>query len=80
MDGNNHGKKQVISVAEETLSSLPFWEKIEETPKFDKYQYNFHAIHTHTHFLKIIIGYSPHIYLFATNLWGQMEETKIDLF
>jgi len=37
MDGNNHGKNWVISVMEEILSSLPFWEEMEETPKFDKY-------------------------------------------
>jgi len=36
MDGNNHGKNRVISVTE-ILSSLPFWEEMEETPKFDKY-------------------------------------------
>jgi len=34
MGGNNHGKNWVISVTEEILSSLPFWEEI---PKFDKY-------------------------------------------
>jgi len=28
------GKNRVISVMEEIISSLPFWE---ETPKFDKY-------------------------------------------
>ena len=32
------------------------------------------------YFKKIKIGYSPHICWFATNLWGQMEETNIDLF
>jgi len=31
------GKNQVISITEEILSSLPFWEEMEETPKFDKY-------------------------------------------
>jgi len=31
------GKNWVISVMEETLSSLTFWEEMEETPKFDKY-------------------------------------------
>jgi len=29
------GKNRVISVTE--LSSLPFWEEMEETPKFYKY-------------------------------------------
>ena len=37
MDGNNHSKNWVISVKEEILSSLPFWEEMEETPKYDKY-------------------------------------------
>ena len=32
------------------------------------------------HLKKIIIGYSPLICWFATNLCGQIEETKIDLF
>ena len=27
-----YGKKQVISVTEEILSSLPFWGEMEETP------------------------------------------------
>jgi len=36
MDGNNHGKNRVISVTEEILSFLPFWEEMEETPKFDR--------------------------------------------
>jgi len=33
IDGNNHGKNQVSSVTEEILSSLPFWEEMEETNK-----------------------------------------------
>jgi len=37
VDSNNHGKNRVISVTEEILSSLPFWEGMEETPKLDKY-------------------------------------------
>jgi len=37
MDGNNHGKNRVTSLTEEILSSLPFWEEIEETLKLDKY-------------------------------------------
>jgi len=37
MDSNNHGKNRVISVKEEILSSLPFWEEMEETPNFYKY-------------------------------------------
>ena len=36
MDGNNHGKNRVISVTEEILSSLPFWEEMEETKKWYK--------------------------------------------
>jgi len=37
MDSNNHSKNQFISITQEILSSLPFWEEMEETPKFDKY-------------------------------------------
>jgi len=37
MDSNNHGKNRVIYVTEKILSSLPFWEELEETPKLDKY-------------------------------------------
>ena len=31
------GTNWVFSVTEEILSSLPFWEEMEETLKFDKY-------------------------------------------
>jgi len=65
---------------------FPLWKKYFLPFHFGKKPQNFtntniiiyfHAIHAHK---KIMTGYSPHICWFAKILWGQMEETKIDLF
>jgi len=79
---------------EDILSSLPFLGRNGRNPKMLQNHHPnldlsfsnltniniFFIIFIHMYFKKIKIGYSPHICWFATNLWGQMEETNIDLF
>jgi len=83
--------KMGFSITEEMLSSLPFWEEMEETPKWHKILNldlpfsnvtNVNILFMHIYALKKNYNriHSLHICWFGTNLCGQMEETKIDLF